>query len=460
MAMPHDTFPTVSKLPVELLQMIFNYCTESQDSTLESCRAYPHWIAITHVCRHWRAAALNHHSLWTSINTDSLGTAWAKAFMERSDPALVDVVARIDPIIYGNRHENADEIVAMLSSCARLRSLHVIGESRKICYVLNILFTATPVHYLSLSLMDRGNHPVRLPVDLFGGQAPIREVCVVAIDYVVAPPGLFHGVTHFTSSQQIPLRDLLDSLSQMPALESFTLLRCNLSWQDTDTPWNVQIPMRHLKYFRVDIDSRSPFFFALLHQRLALPNGAKRRLCLHRAADWGDFESAFWAPSVRAVIRAANGLRHIRFSGGIREGNFCLWTGDSGLEEAEFSFEVSWWFRGFRSVPSPIFDLAPLCDLLDAGRARNLALLINPLGCIELGRLYWWTLLGSMVAVEVLEVRVETVRELLYAWSVRNAPAVLPKLRSVRMTRAASNDSCVEEMTEEELMRLLQGNTT
>lgn len=456
--MPHDTFPTVSKLPVELLQMIFNYCAESQESTLELCRAYPHWIAITHVCRLWRAAALNHHSLWTSIKTDDCGTAWAKAFIERSDPALVDVSVRIDPVIYGTRHKNADEIVAILSNCARLRSLHVIGEAGTVCYVLNTLRTAAPVLSLSLDLVDRGKHPTLLPANLFGGQAPIREVCLAAIGYVVAPHGLFHGVTHFTSSQQIPLRDLLDSLCQMPALQSFTLLRCNLIWQDTDTPRNVQIPMRNLKYFAVDVDSRSPFFFTLLHQRLALPNGAKRRLCLHATADWRD--SAFWAPSVLAIIRAANGLRHIRLSGGIREGSFCLWTGDSGLEEAEFSFEVSWWFRGFGSVPSPIFDLAPLCDLLDARRARKLALLINPLGCIDLGRLYWWTLLGSMAAVEVLEVRVETVRELLYAWSVRNAPAVLPKLRSVRMTRAASNNSSVVEMTEEELMRLLQGNAT
>ena len=457
--MPHyDTFPTVSKLPVELLQMIFNYCRDSQESTFEPCRAYPHWIAITHVCRHWRAAALNHHSLWTSINTDSLGTAWAKAFMERSDPALVDVSVRTNPVIHGASHPNADEIVAMLSSCARLRSLHVIGEARNVCYVLNTLCTATPVLSLSLDLMDRGKHPALLPANLFGGQAPIREVYLAAIGYDVTPHGLFNGVHHFTSSQQIPLRDLLNSLCQMPALQSFALLRCDLIWQDTDTPRNVQIPMPNLKYFTVDVDSRSPFFFTLLHQRLALPNGAKRRLCLHTTADWGD--SAFWAPSVLAVIKAANGLRHIRLSGGIREGSFCLWTGDSGLEEAEFSFEVSWWFRGFKSGPSPIFELAPLCDLLDAGRARKLALLINPLGCIELGRSYWWTLLGSMVAVEVLEVRVESVRELLYAWSVRNAPAVLPKLRSVRMARAASNDSSVEEVTEEELMRLLKGNAS
>jgi hypothetical protein len=66
-----------------------------------------------------------------------------------------------------------------------------------------------------------------------------------------------------------------------------------------------------------------------------------------------------------------------------------------------------------------------------------------------------------MTAVEVLEVRLEAVRELCYAWGVYNAPAVLPKLRSVRIIQAASNNSSVEEIiTEEGLMRLLQGNAT
>jgi len=445
-----DSYPTVS-LPVELLQMIFEYCTESHESRLESCRAYPHWIAITQVCRHWRAAALSHHSLWTPINTDDLGTVWAKAFMERSNPAPVDVTVRIDPIFFGTRHTNVDEIINMLSGCTRLRTLHIIGESKTVRVVLNTLNTTTPTRSLSLNLVDRS--PILLPIRLFGGQAPIREVRFVAANYIAVPHGLFSGVTSFTASQQIPLQDLLDTLREMPALQSFTLQHCSVAWQDTDVPYNVQIPMRNLMHLTVDVDSQSPFCFTLLHQRLALPNGAKRILRLHTAADWSHW--GLWAPSVLATIRGAGMLRHIRLSGGTREGSFCLWTGDLGIEEAEFSFEVAWWFQGFKRVPSPIFDLATLCHILDAGSARKLSLLINPLGCIELGRLYWWTLLESMAGVEELEVRLDALRELRYAWKVRNAPAVLPKLRRVRMTPATSNAVSAEGMTEEGLMRLL-----
>jgi hypothetical protein len=456
--MPPDSYPTVSRLPVELLQMIFDYCTESDELRLESCRAYPHWIAITHVCRHWRAAALNHHSLWTTIDTDDLGTVWAKAFMERSNPAPVDVTVRIDPIFFGTKHTNVREIVGMLSSGrTRLRTLHVTGESRTVREVLNALNTATPTRSLSLDLVDRS--PVLLPGRLFGGRAPIREVRFVAANYVVVPRGLFGGVTSFTSSQQIPLRDLLDTLREMPALQSFALQRCDVAWQEADAPNDVpQIPMPNLTRLTVDVESRSPFCFALLHRRLALPDGAKRRLRVHTASDWSHW--GLWAPSVLAIIRGAGMLRHIRLSGGTREGSFCLWTGDSGTteEEAEFSFEVSWWFQTFKSVHSPIFDLATLCEILDAGSARKLALLVNPLGCIGLVRSYWWTLLKSMGGVEELEVRPDALRELRYAWKGADAPAVLPKLRRVRMTPATtSNVRSEEEMTEEGLMRLLQG---
>ena len=69
-------------------------------------------------------------------------------------------------------------------------------------------------------------------------------------------------------------------------------------------------------------------------------------------------------PSLRQIIRAANGLQHIQFSGGTREGSFRLWAGGTDYEEAEFPFEFSWDFgesdHGFR-VPSRY--IVPLCEL-------------------------------------------------------------------------------------------------
>jgi len=103
-----------------------------------------------------------------------------------------------------------------------------------------------------------------------------------------------------------------------------------------------------------------------------------------------------------------------------------------------------------------MFRLAELCDLLGVEDVLTLALFINPLGCIKLGRRYWWNLLGKLSAVEELELRVDAVRELKLAWDVDDAPAILPALRSVRIVQAKSLVKGVAEMTEEKLMRLLQ----
>ncbi|KAI0301536.1 hypothetical protein B0F90DRAFT_1717888 [Multifurca ochricompacta] len=82
-----NTFP---KLPVELLQLIFTFYAESLHPKLVSFRTFPHWLAITYVCRHWRSIVLNHHILWTSI-TPGLTLRWVKVLMERSGTAPVDV---------------------------------------------------------------------------------------------------------------------------------------------------------------------------------------------------------------------------------------------------------------------------------------------------------------------------------------------------------------------------------
>lgn len=86
---------TASNLPVELLKKISSHYTVFKDFSVGLYRACPAWIAVTHVCRRWRAAALNYFALWTSISTDTLRKGWINAFMERSNSSLIDVTLRI-----------------------------------------------------------------------------------------------------------------------------------------------------------------------------------------------------------------------------------------------------------------------------------------------------------------------------------------------------------------------------
>lgn len=254
----------------------------------------------------------------------------------------------------------------------------------------------------------------------------------------------------------------------MPVLHSFTLERCVVDWRGPDArhPQGVPIPMQNLMYFTVDIDEGSPVIFALLLQRLALPDCAKKRIRSHKGSDsqylrfWSRFFFAI-PPSVPEIIIAANGLQHVQLSGGFSEGSFRLWTGDSGYEDAELSFEISWKAeKAGADYLSPVVNLESLCDILGVERVRILTLLLNARDPIGL-ETFWWTLPKKLPAVEELELCVDAVRELRSAWSTGCPPAVFPELRSMHIVRAANStlaESTVTEMMEE-LRRSLRGKT-
>ena len=265
-----NTPPAASNLPIELLHLIFGYCTEFVDLSVGLLfRACPAWVVVTHVCSRWRAAALNYSSLWTLINNDTLGKRWIKAFMERSRASLIDVTLRIvSDTGRTGQLLNVDEVIALFTGCTRIRSLHIIGALIVVNKLLCTLHTATHICSLSLDIADPWTNPVELPDNLIGGQASIREVCFVSVSYIIAPHWLLRDITHFTSNQRIPLRILLDTLRQMPALYSLTLGRRVLDWKGIDAPRDVQIPMQNLMYLMVDIDAGSPVIFALLLLRL------------------------------------------------------------------------------------------------------------------------------------------------------------------------------------------------
>ena len=451
--------------PLELLQLVFCYCAKSEDIPVGSHRAYPSWIAVTHVCRRWRAAALNYSSLWTSINTDALGKRWVEAFLERSKPSLIDVTIALRTYTFTSVYFlNVDELITLFIGCTRLRSLHIVGGLSVVYKLLDKLHAATHIRSLSLDITDQylWALPFELPDNLFGGQAPIREARFITAHYIVAPPWLLRGITRFTSNQRIPLQILLDTLQKMPVLHSLTLERRSLNWEGTDVPRDVQISMQNLMYLTVDVDAGSSVVFALLHRRLALPDGAKKRLRAHKSP--GSFNSRERNRSILAIprslqqiIRAANGLRHIQFSGGIWEGSFRLWTGDTDYEEAEFSFEFSWAFgESDRDFRAPIRDMVPLCDLLGVEGVRTLKIPRVSLECLWFENLF--DLLKKLHALEELELCADAMRELCSALNEGRTRAFLPALRSVRMLETGSTTSDVVEMTDEELMRVLRGH--
>ncbi|KAI0920357.1 hypothetical protein AcW1_002123 [Taiwanofungus camphoratus] len=82
----NSTLP-ISRLPNELLVEIFSHVKDQVP--------YMGWIQLTHVCRHWRAAALATQAFWTSINIGAEnGLELLRSCLRRSKNALVDVFTR------------------------------------------------------------------------------------------------------------------------------------------------------------------------------------------------------------------------------------------------------------------------------------------------------------------------------------------------------------------------------
>ena len=431
----------IHQLPFEILQKIFTCVAGPRlPDTGHSLQVYPEWIAISYVCRHWRAAALDHHLLWGTI-TPNLSLPWIKTLMARSEPAQVDVDLRVGQVSTKQMFLSVDDAIALLSGCTRVHTLRLLGPRSDICAVLDALRLTTPIHSLTLSLWGSGP-PVFISEDLFGGQAPIRRISFTANSYIVAPHWLLRGITHFTSEEQILLPDLLDALRQMPALTHFTIAHCRAHWEDTDASREPLIELTHLEEFLVDADS--PHYFALLNQRLALPRNVKRqlKLCALAIIKWDPWLR--WFDALLPVIEAANGLQHVSLSGGVRMGTFRLRSRNIATTygDSEFSFEMYW--KGspsktlvdqHRYYLSPIFHLGRLCDLLGATNCvRTLILEGDPMPtCVELPTFCWWKLLEKLPAVEELVLHANVTKVLCAAWEEDGAPAVLPASQRIHV---------------------------
>jgi len=362
----------------------------------------PDWITVTHVCRHWRSAALGLHELWSSI-TPGLSMLWAQAMMERSAPLPIRIDLRISTSSTDGLHPLAAS--ELLFTASRIHTLRLVGLRADILRVLDRLRSPSPLKALNLSIYDSGP-PVDLPETLFGTKAPyLRRLTFAADACIRAPLWLLAGITEFTTGADITLPEMLDALRAMPQLEVLRVHHCRAVWEDDAAAGQGQgigaasvVVLPHLRL--ISFRDTTPRRFVLLAQRIDAPPTVRRHLF------WRSWAVASWERwtdllrTMRAFVPrdstpgADDGdLRVARMVGGAARGSFSTWTrsamavAGSSQEEREsalFLFEIDW--KGSPIDPrggaetllehsSPFFHLPGLCaQQLLTGRVLDLTI--------------------------------------------------------------------------------------
>ncbi|KAH9967063.1 hypothetical protein BGW80DRAFT_1447592 [Lactifluus volemus] len=460
------------QLPVELLQNIFLllarlYTSEREDYLSLSSQSRPDWIAVTHVCRYWRSAALGLHQLWSSI-TPGLPISWAKTMLERSAPLPVHIDVRISSSPGGLQGLHPLAASELLFSASRIRTLRLVGLRVDILHLLNHLRSPSPLESLCFSIYDSGP-PVQLPETLFGGKAPNLRCLTFAADTCIrAPLWLFKGITEFTTGADFSILELLDALRAMPLLEVLRVQHCRAVWEEADnpdglassspSPARVTLPHLNLISFR----DTTPRRFVLLSLRIDAPSTVRRHLFWRSWAvsSWERWSSLL--STMRTFVprdsapRADDGdLRVARVTGGPARGSFATWTRSASAratstsqDDALFLFQIDWVespvdprSESLLEHSSPFFHLASLCetelgttkvqDLIVVPDVEQLEVTTRGVGMISMTTMHWELIARSLPSVDSLRLHRGTSSLL----SRLPAYDLLPRLQKLYVTQ-------------------------
>src|SRR6266404_7021358 len=350
-------------LPVELLTYIFTFCVEASNNIY---LRYPAWLPVTHVCHRWRTIALGHAPLWTSVPS-GLPLRWIKAFMERSRIMLIDLDICVDPDGWSDQPNSLvlhpRDIVLLLADFTRVRSLRLTGTHDIIHPIVDTLRNPLPIQSLLIRILGP-RFDLVLPEDLFGGKTSISHLQLTSVYCrILAPFWLLRDVTHFTITEPV-LSKLVGILHQMSALIRLEIsLGYSHHWEESD-PDELRIssiPLPHLE--NLIVRPLYPCNFLRLNQILSLPPGVKRQLELGARGTYHDWVlDDNFLEGVSTFVEAANGFRHIHFSGERKEGCFRMWTGPTNTpwEDAEFCLSAKWKVISSYNVSSD--HLIAFCD--------------------------------------------------------------------------------------------------
>ncbi|CAK5283099.1 unnamed protein product [Mycena citricolor] len=211
----------ISRLPPEVLSRVFLCLVLSDSYSVRWTRE------ISHVCRQWRAVALEFPWVWSYPSFRHLD--WAEEMLERSKSALLTI--KFHEVYTPPRM--IDLLTRALSQVSRLGELDFDVKDRlaQLGLLVNMTDPAPFLHTLHLEATGHYGGPLSLPATFLGGDTPrLRRVDLTGFAIAWDSPLLRNltrlRVVHFArqeSTLSMTMKELLDALDHMPLLESLEL---------------------------------------------------------------------------------------------------------------------------------------------------------------------------------------------------------------------------------------------
>ena len=212
--------PLVSRLHPELLARIFSFSAAVEEPT--PWTPVLGWIRVTHVCRHWRRAALDHSALWANVSFD-LGSRWSHEMIRRAK--LVPLFIRPREIL--TRADSKMAMDILHSHLAHTAELRLFGDKALLDPTLKTLAASAPsLEVVEICSLDQD---VYLPVDIFAHHAPrLRSVLLSGCSIPWSSPLLRNlsclEMDNRNASPYLPSsEEFFDLLANMCRLEALTI---------------------------------------------------------------------------------------------------------------------------------------------------------------------------------------------------------------------------------------------
>lgn len=204
-------------LPNEVLAYIFEIWShiDGAYSSSYGSMTYAGWMSVTKICQHFRAVALGHAALWTTLNRDY---PW-RLFLARSRYALLSVnTAGMMESVY---------LPSIVANSERIRTLHLECPSSHAATEILKLDVPNMQRLLVRFGLSRDSTPYKLD-DGFLASCPLQmhslSLECVRIPWLLASPISIRSLW-LTNCDPLsyPLASVLSCLNNMPLLEELRL---------------------------------------------------------------------------------------------------------------------------------------------------------------------------------------------------------------------------------------------